>query len=186
MEAARILTAIGVKPRRTIRVALWTGEEQGLLGSRAYVRDHFGTVEEPKPAHATFAGYFNIDSGTGRARGLTVFGPAEAATILREATASLADLGLLGATSTTSRARGSSDHTSFNWAGLPGINVLQDPIEYQSYTWHTNLDTYERIVEDDAKKSAIAIAAAVYHLAMREEMLPRLSRDAMPRRPAGN
>jgi len=186
MEAARILTAIGVKPRRTIRVALWTGEEQGLFGSQAYVREHFGTVEEPKPAHAKFAGYFNIDSGTGRARGLTVFGPAEAATILREAIAPLADLGLLGATSTTSRARGSTDHSSFNWAGLPGINVLQDPIEYQTYTWHTNLDTYERIVEDDAKKSAMAIAAAVYHLAMREEMLPRLSGEAMPRRPAGN
>jgi hypothetical protein len=186
MEAARILVAVGVKPRRTIRVALWTGEEQGLFGSQAYVRDHFGTVEEPKPAHEKFAGYFNIDSGTGRARGLTVFGPPEAATILREALAPFADLGLLGATSTTSRARGSTDHTSFNWAGLPGINVLQDPIEYNSYTWHTNLDTYERIVEDDVKKSAIVMAAAVYHLAMRDEMLPRLPREAMPRRPGGN
>ena len=159
MEAARILAAIGVKPRRTIRVGLWTGEEQGLLGSQAYVRDHFGTVEEPKPAHAKFAGYFNIDSGTGRARGLTVFGPPEAATILRDALAPFADLGLLGVTSTTSRARGNTDHTSFNWAGLPGIGSLQDPIEYGTYTWHTNLDTYERIVEDDVKKSAIVMAA---------------------------
>ena len=186
MEAARILAAIGVKPRRTIRVGLWSGEEQGLLGSQAYVRDHFGTVEEPKPAHAKFAGYFNIDSGTGRARGLTVFGPPEAATILRDALAPFADVGLLGVTSTTSRARGNTDHTSFNWAGLPGIGSLQDPIEYGTYTWHTNLDTYERIVEDDVKKSAIVMAAAVYHLATRDELLPRLPRESMPRRPGGN
>ena len=182
MEAARILTAIGVKPRRTIRVALWSGEEQGLLGSQAYVREHFGTAEEPKPAFETFAGYFNIDNGTGRARGLTVFGPPEAATVLREAIAPLSDLGVLGATSTVSRSRGGSDHTSFNWAGLPGITVMQDPIEYQTYTWHTNLDTFERVIEDDAKKSAIAIAAAVYHLAMRDAPMPRLTREQMPRR----
>jgi hypothetical protein len=98
---------------------------------------------------------------------------------------SFSDLGLVGATSTTSRARGNTDHTSFNWAGLPGIGVLQDPIEYQTYTWHTNLDTYERIVEDDVKKSAIVVAAAVYHLAMRDEMLPRLPSEQMPRRPGG-
>ena len=186
MEAARILSAIGVRPRRTIRVALWSGEEQGLLGSQAYVREHFGTAEDPKDAFEKFAGYFNIDNGTGRARGLTVFGPPAAATILREAVAPFADLGVLGATSTTSRARGSSDHSSFNWAGLPGIQVMQDPIEYGTYTWHTNLDTYERVIEDDVKKSAIAIAAAVYHLAMREELMPRLTREQMPRRPGGN
>jgi carboxypeptidase Q len=183
MEAARILAALGVKPRRPIRVGLWTGEEQGLLGSQAYVREHFGTVEEPKPAHAKFAGYFNIDSGTGRARGLTVFGPPEAATILRDALAPFGDLGLLGVTSTTSRARGSTDHTSFNWAGLPGIGSLQDPIEYGTYTWHTNLDTYERIIETDAQQSAMAIAAAVYHLAMREEKLPRFTKEQMPALP---
>jgi carboxypeptidase Q len=186
MEAARILSAIGIRPRRTIRVALWSGEEQGLLGSQAYVREHFGTAEEPKEAFEKFNGYFNIDNGTGRARGLTVFGPADAATILREAVAPFADLGVLGATSTTSRTRGSSDHSSFNWAGLPGIQVMQDPIEYATYTWHTNLDTYERIIEDDVKKSAIAIAAAVYHLAMRDELMPRLTREQMPRRPGGN
>jgi hypothetical protein len=186
MEVARILTAVGVRPRRTIRVALWSGEEQGLLGSQAYVREHFGTAEEPKPAFAKFAGYFNIDNGTGRARGFTVFGPPTAATVLREAAAPFSDLGVLGATSTTSRTRGSSDHSSFNWAGLPGITVMQDPIEYGSYTWHTNLDTFERVVEDDAKKSAIAIAGAVYHLAMRDELLPRLTREEMPRRPGGN
>jgi len=181
MEAARILSAIGVKPRRTIRVALWSGEEQGLLGSAAYVREHFGTFEQPKPAHSKFAGYFNVDSGTGRVRGMTVFGPAEAATVLREAMAPMADLGVLGVTSTRSRAAGSTDHTNFNAAGLPGIGTLQDPIEYQSYTWHTNLDTYERVVEDDVKKAAIVIAAGVYHLAMREEPLPRFNAASMPR-----
>ena len=103
MEAIRILQAVGVKPRRTIRLALWSGEEQGLLGSQAYVKEHFGTFENPKPEYANFAGYFNIDSGTGRARGMTVFGPPEAATILRQALAPFADQGVGGATRTRSR-----------------------------------------------------------------------------------
>jgi Zn-dependent M28 family amino/carboxypeptidase len=183
MEAARILVAAGARPRRTVRVALWSGEEQGLQGSQAYVREHFGSAEDPKPAFAKFAGYFNMDTGTGRARAMTVFGPPAAGTILREALAPFRDLGMMGATTTRSRQRGGTDHTSFNDVGLPGIGILQDPIEYQSYTWHTNLDTYERIVEDDVKKSAIVIAAAVYHLAMREEMLPRFAGEEMPRRP---
>src|SRR5262245_56994747 len=114
---------------------------------------------------------------------MTVFGPPPAGVVLREALAPLSDLGVLGATTTRSRQRGGTDSTSFNEAGLPGINVLQDPIEYQSYSWHTNLDTYERIVEDDVKKSAIAIAAAIYHLATRDEQLPRFAADEMPRRP---
>jgi hypothetical protein len=180
MEAARILKTIGVKPRRTIRVALWGGEEQGLLGSKAYVRDHFGTFENPKPEYANFAGYFNVDSGTGRIRGASVFGPPAAAAILRDALAPFEDLGVMGATTTRSRRSGGTDSTSFNEAGLPGIGLSQDPIEYGTYTWHTNLDTYERIIEDDVKKSAVAIAAAVYHLAMREEMLPRFTREEMP------
>jgi hypothetical protein len=183
MEAIRILKAIGVTPRRTIRLALWSGEEQGLLGSQAYVKEHFGTFENPKPEYATFAGYFNIDSGTGRARGMTVFGPPEAAAVLREATVGFEDNGFFGATSTTSRRRGGSDHTSFNEVGLPGIGVQQDPIEYGTYTWHTNLDTYERIIENDARQSAMAIAAAVYRLAMRDELLPRLPKDKMPALP---
>jgi len=183
MEVARILTATGAQPRRTIRVALWSGEEQGLLGSQAYVKEHFGTFEEPKPDFDRLAGYFNIDTGTGRARGMTVFGPPAAGTILSEALASFQDLGILGATTTRSRRRGGTDHTSFNEAGLPGIGVLQDPIQYQSYTWHTNLDTYERIVKDDVKRSAIVIAGAVYHLAMRDAPLPRFTGDDMPRGP---
>jgi carboxypeptidase Q len=180
MEAIRILQAVGAKPRRTIRLALWSGEEQGLLGSQAYVKQHFGTFEDPKPGFAHFAGYFNIDSGTGRARGMTVFGPPEAATVLRQALVPFALQGVAGATRTTSRRRGGSDHTSFNEAGLPGIGVGQDPIEYNSHTWHTNLDTYERIIESDAQSSAMVIASAVYHLAMREEKLPRLTKEQMP------
>ena len=104
LEAIRILQAIGVKPRRTIRVALWSGEEQGLLGSQAYVKEHFGMVENPKPEHANFAGYFNIDSGTGRARGASVFGPPEAAAILREATKPFADNGFFGVNATRAAA----------------------------------------------------------------------------------
>ena len=181
MEAVRILTAIGAKPRRTIRVALWSGEEQGLLGSAAYVRQHFGTFEDQKPEYSKVSAYFNMDSGTGRIRGLTAFGPSATGDVLREATASFKDLGMLGATTTRSRGTGGTDSTNFNAAGLPGINTMLDPIQYQTHTWHTNLDTYERIVEDDVKKAAIVIAGAVYHLAMRDELLPRFSKDDMPR-----
>ena len=180
MEAARILKAIGARPRRTIRVALWSGEEQGLLGSKAYVREHFGSYESPLPAYAKFAGYFNSDSGTGRVRGATVFGPPEAAAILRQVFEPFEDLGVVGATNTRSRRSGGTDSTSFNEAGLPGISLQQDPIDYQTYTWHTNLDTYERVIEDEVKKSATVIAAAVYHLAMRDDMLPRFSKAEMP------
>ena len=180
MEAARILKATGVKPRRTIRVALWSGEEQGLLGSQAYVKEHFGTFENPKPEYAKFGGYFNIDSGTGRARGMSVFGPSEAAKILGDALTPFADFGVLGALNSQSRGLGGSDNTSFNAAGLPGIGVFQDPIEYFTHTWHTNLDTYERVIEEDVKNSAVVIAAAIYQLAMRDELLPRFTNDKMP------
>ena len=183
MEALRILKAIGVKPRRTIRVALWSGEEQGLLGSLAYVKAHFGSFEEPTPEFNKLVAYLNIDSGTGRARGASVFGPAEAATVVREALAPFADLGVAGAIPSKSRALGGSDNTSFSQAGLPGIGMGQDPIEYFNVTWHTNLDTYERIIEDDAKTSATVIAAAVYQLATRDEMLPRFTKEAMPALP---
>jgi len=181
MEAARILKAVGVKPRRTIRVALWGGEEQGLLGSKAYVKEHFGTAEEPKPDYENFAGYINIDTGTGRIRGLTVFGPEAAAAVLRKAAAPFSDLGVAGAIATKSRRTGGTDHTSFNAAGLPGIGTQLDPMEYQTHTWHTNLDTYERIVEDDVKAQAAVIAAVVYELAMRDDKLPRFTKDEMPK-----
>jgi hypothetical protein len=180
MEAARILKALGVKPRRTIRIALWSAEEQGLLGSKAYVAEHFGTFEDPKPEYAKFNGYFNVDSGTGRIRGGSIFGPRAAGEILRDAFAPFEDLGVAGFTVTRSRRTGGTDSTSFNEAGLPGIGLGQDPIQYGSHTWHTNLDTYERIIPEEAMRSAIAVAGAVYHVAMREEMLPRFSKEEMP------
>lgn len=183
MEAARILKTLGVQPRRTIRVALWSGEEQGLLGSQAYVKEHFGSFEEPKAGYEKFGGYFNIDSGTGRVRGAGVFGPPATADILRDILAPFKDDGVAGASATRSRRLGGSDNTSFNQAGLPGIGMGQDPIEYGTHTWHTNLDTYERILEDDVKKDAMVVAWAVYQLAMRDEMLPRFSKSDMPPKP---
>ena len=183
MEAARILKTLGLQPRRTIRVALWSGEEQGLLGSQAYVKEHFGSFEEPKPGYEKFGGYFNIDSGTGRVRGAGVFGPSPAADILRDILAPFKADGVAGAAATRSRRLGGSDNTSFNQAGLPGIGMGQDPIEYGTHTWHTNLDTYERILEDDVKKDAMVVAWAVYQLAMRDDMLPRFSKSEMPPKP---
>lgn len=183
MEAARILKTLGVKPRRTIRVALWSGEEQGLLGSLAYVKQHFGSFEDPKPGYEKFGGYFNIDSGTGRVRGASVFGPPEAANIMREILNPFKGDGVVGAVATRSRRTGGSDHTSFSNAGLPGIGMGQDPIEYDSHTWHTNLDTYERILEDDVKKDAMVVAWAVYQLANSDILLPRFAKGDMPPKP---
>jgi len=144
------------------------------------VKQHFGTFEEPKSEYSKLVAYFNIDSGTGRARGASVFGPPEAASVVRQALAPFEDLGVMGAIASKSRALGGTDSTSFSQAGLAGIGMGQDPIEYNSATWHTNLDTYERIIEDDAKKSAMVIAAGLYQLAMRDELLPRFSKETMP------
>lgn len=181
MEAVRVIQALGLKPRRTIRIALWSGEEQGLLGSAAYVKQHFGSFEEPKEAYYKFDAYLNIDSGTGRIRGANIFGPKEAAAVLRSALAPFEDLGVMGATAGNSRSAAGTDSTSFNAAGLAGVGLGQDPIEYQSHTWHTNLDTYERIIPDDAVKSSTVIAAAIWHLANRDAMLLRFTKDQMPK-----
>ncbi len=183
MEAARILKTLGVQPRRTIRIALWSGEEQGLLGSLAYVKQHFGSAEAPKPEFATFDGYLNIDTGTGRLRGASVFGPPETARVLREILEPFKDLKVYGATVTTSRATGGTDSTSFNNAGLPGIGFTQDTIEYGSHTHHTNLDTYERVIEADVRDAAVVVAGVLYELANRDEMLPRFSATEMPAPP---
>jgi Zn-dependent M28 family amino/carboxypeptidase len=185
MEAVRILQAVGVKPRRTIRVALWSGEEQGLLGSRAYVAERFGSAENSKPDFATLSAYWNVDGGTGRIRGATVFGPPEAAAVLAAVLEPFEDLGIFGASATRSRGGGGTDSGSFNAAGLPGISTSQDPIEYGSHTHHTNLDTYERIVWEDARHAAMVTASVVYHLATRGEPLPRFAAGAMPAAPGG-
>ena len=184
MEATRILKSIGVKPRRTIRVALWSGEEEGLLGSQAYVKEHFGAFEEQKPEFSKLVAYLNVDSGTGRIRGASIFGPPQDADVLREVLLPFNDLGIVGAIANKNRRAGGTDSSSFAQAGLPGVGLGQDPIEYFTDTWHTNLDTYERIIEDDVKKDAIVVAAIIYQLSMRDDMLPRFTAADMPAKPA--
>jgi hypothetical protein len=186
MEAVRILQTIGAKPRRTIRVALWGGEEQGLLGSQAYVEQHFGMVETPKqPAFSKLDAYWNIDTGTGRVRGAGIFGPPEGAQILAQFLKPFEDLGVFGASAGSSRAISGTDSTSFNHAGLPGIGANQDSIEYNAFTHHTILDSYERILPEDVKKDAIVTASVVYHIAMRDQMMPRFTAEQMPPLAAG-
>ena len=185
MEAARILMTTGAKPRRTIRVALWSGEEEGLLGSFAYVKNHFGSAEEPTKDFNKLVAYWNIDDGTGRVRGASVFGPPEAATVLAQLVKPFEDYGIYGASASTARVEGGSDNGAFAVAGLPGIGTQQDNIEYNSTTWHTNLDNYERIVPEDVMKNAIISASVVLHLANRDEMLPRFAADKMPAVPGG-
>lgn len=181
LEAVRILTALHIQPRRTIRIALWSGEEQGLLGSLAYVRQHFGSFENSTPEYAKLDAYFNIDSGTGKPRGAGVFGPAGAADMVREAFAPFADWGFTGVIKSDSRRTGGTDSTSFNNAGLPGIGLAQDAFDYGSFTHHTNLDTYERIYEEDVREGAVEIASAVYAIAMADQMLPRFTAEEMPK-----
>ena len=184
LEAIRILQAIGVKPRRTIRLALWSGEEQGLRGSVAYVAQHFGTFEAPKPEYEHFAGYFNIDSGTGKARGMTVFGPPAAADVLRPLLVPFAGNGVMGASVDAQPQSAAARITPRSTrSGCRASASARIRIEYGTHTWHTNLDTYERVIESDAQQSAMAIATAVYHLAMRDEKLPRFTKDAMPPKP---
>ncbi len=183
MEAARILLKLGVQPRRTIRVALWSGEEEGILGSQAYVKEHFGSFEAQKPEYSKLVGYLNIDTGTGQLRGASVFGPAATAATLREILAPFQDLGIYGAATSSSRVVGGTDSTAYNNAGLPGIGFQQDPIEYNTHTHHTNLDTYERVIEDDVKKAAVIVASTIYHLSMRDDMLARFAPGDMPAPP---
>lgn len=181
LEAVRILSALHVKPRRTIRIALWSGEEEGLLGSLAYVQQHFGSFENQKPEYAKLDAYFNIDSGTGKPRGAGVFGPEGAADMVREAMMPFEDWGFVGVLKSDSRRTGGTDSTSFNNAGLPGIGLAQDSFDYGSFTHHTNLDTYERIYEEDVREGAVEIASAVYALAMADEMVPRFKDSEMPK-----
>jgi carboxypeptidase Q len=180
MEAVRLMQTLGLKPRRTIRIALWSAEEQGLLGSKAYVEEHFGSFEKPKADFAKFVAYFNVDDGTGRIRGANIFGPSEATAALRAALAPFEDMGVVGASATRSRVAASTDSTSFNAAGLAGINLAQDPIEYDAVTWHTNLDTYERVIPEDMKQMATVVAGAVWHLANRDQALARFPGGEMP------
>ena len=185
LEAIRLLKAVGAHPRRTIRVALWSGEEQGLYGSIAYVEQHFGSAENPKPEWFKFNGYLNIDSGTGKPRGASVFGPPEAAAMVQTAMDHFKDWGFYRVNPSLSRTTSGTDSTSFNNAGLPGIGYSQDPFDYNSYTHHTSFDTYERIYEPDVREAAVEEALTLYHLAMADQMLPRCSAETMPGPPPG-
>jgi carboxypeptidase Q len=184
IEAIRVLQKLNLKPRRTVRVALWSGEEEGLLGSLAYVKAHFGSAEAPKPEWYKLDCYFNVDTGTGALRGGSVFGPPEAAAALRPVLKMFEDFGMYGATSNNSRNVAGTDSTSFANAGLPGIGMQQDPIEYNTMTHHTNLDTYERIIPEDVKRAAAIIASAVWDVANQPSMIPRFTKDQMPAKPA--
>ncbi|MDX1934686.1 MAG: M20/M25/M40 family metallo-hydrolase [Capsulimonadales bacterium] len=174
MEAVRILKALGVRPRRTIRIALWSGEEQGLYGSRAYVAEHFGErksgVLSVKPEHEKLSGYFNLDNGTGKIRGIYCQGNREIAPIFAEWLKPFHDL---GATTVTLRNTGGTDHLPFDGVGLPGFQFIQDPVEYDTRTHHSNQDSFDRIQEDDMKQAATIMAAFLYNAAMRDEKLPR-------------
>ena len=185
MEAARILQTIGAHPRRTIRVALWSGEEQGEYGSNAYVKDHFGSHEAPKPDYNKLQAYWKIDDGTGLVRGASIFGPPAAAAILAQYLKPLEIWGVYGAQSSNARVEGGSDNGAFAVAGLPGIGTGQDNIEYNTLTWHSNLDNYERIIPDDVMKNAVMSATVMWGLANRDELLPRYADADFPAIPAG-
>jgi carboxypeptidase Q len=185
MEAARILMATGAHPRRTIRVALWSGEEEGELGSFAYVKQHFGSAESPTSDFGKLDAYWNIDDGTGRVRGASIFGPPEAASILAQYFKPFEEWGIYGALASSARVAGGSDNGAFAVNGLPGIGTQQDNIEYNSTTWHTNLDTYERIVPEDVIHNAVITASVMLHLANRDQMLPRFAPAQMPPVPEG-
>ena len=191
MEVMRILTALGVKPRRTIRVGLWTGEEQGEFGSYGYVKQHFGEIPRStspdqasvteydrdaagpiifKPEYQKISAYFNLDNGSGRIRGIYLQKNAAVAPIFAQWIAPLADLGV---GTITMRDTGGTDHEAFDAVGVPGFQFIQDPLDYGSRTHHSNMDTYERLQPEDLAQAAAVEAIFVYNAAMRDQMLPR-------------
>ena len=172
MEAMRILKQSGVPLRRTVRIGLWGGEEQGLLGSRAYVTEHFANRADMvlKPAHAKFSSYYNVDNGTGAIRGVYLQGNEAAAPIFE---AWMKPFNNVGMTTLTIRDTGGTDHQAFDAVGLPGFQFIQDPVEYSSRTHHSNMDVYERIQAPDMRQNAVIVASFVYHAANRDELLPR-------------
>ncbi len=180
MEAARIIQTLGIKPRRTIRVALWSGEEQGLLGSTAYVKAHFGEMKPGDgseksrltkgPEYETLSAYYNLDGGSGKIRGVFAQGNAAAMPIFE---AWLRPFAALGAGTVTLRNTGSTDHISFDRVGLPGFQFIQDGLDYRTQTHHSTQDSIERVVEDDVKFNAVVMAAFVFQTAMMDEKMPR-------------
>jgi hypothetical protein len=181
MEAVRILKSLNLQPRRTIRIALWTGEEQGLFGSRAYVTDHFAARDSTglkiKPDHAKFSAYFNLDNGTGKIRGVYQQMNAEVGPIFD---AWMGPFKADGMKTLTISNTGGTDHQAFDAVGLPGFQFIQDAVEYGSRTHHSNMDTYERIQADDMKWNSAVLAAFVWQAAQRDEKLPRKPMPAAP------
>ena len=191
MEVMRILMALHVHPRRTIRIALWTGEEQGIFGSKGYCTEHFGSAKlstapdqaalpeymrraagplEVKPEQKLISGYFNVDNGSGKIRGIYTQGNTAMAPIFAQWMAPLKDLGV---TTVTNRNTGGTDHLSFDAVGIPGFQFIQDPLDYETRTHHSNEDTVERLQIADLKQIATVEAIFVYNAAMRDQMLPR-------------
>ncbi len=191
MEVMRILTTLHIKPRRTIRVALWTGEEQGLFGSQGYVKQHFGDIPrstdpdqlkvgewmrkitgpiQVKPEQEKISGYFNVDNGSGKIRGIYLQQNAAVGPIFQQWMEPLKDVGV---TAITLRNTGGTDHLSFDAVGIPGFQFIQDPLDYGERTHHSNMDTYERLQPDDLAQAAFVEAIFVYNTAMRDQMLPR-------------
>ncbi len=191
MEAVRILKALDIKPRRTIRIALWTGEEEGLFGSRGYCAMHFGSAKtstapdqmqlpefmrrsagplEVKPEQKLVSAYFNVDNGSGKIRGIYTQGNAAVAPIFAQWIAPLKDLGV---TTVTMRNTGGTDHLSFDAVGIPGFQFIQDPLDYESRTHHSNMDVYEELQAADLKQIATVEAIFVYNAAQRDQMMPR-------------
>ena len=172
MEAMRILQTLGVRPRRTIRVALWDGEEFDYGGSLDYVTRHLADPKtlELRPAHAKISGYFNLDSGTGKIRGVYLQGNELVRPIF---SAWLQPFHYLGAETLTSENTSGTDHMIFDAVGIPGFTFIQDPLSYGTVTHHTDQDVFNQLAEDDLKQAAVIMASFVYHAAMRDDLLPR-------------
>ena len=182
MEVVRILKATGLQPKRTIRIALWSGEEEGLLGSRGYVKNHFADPADMvlKPEHSKVSAYYNLDNGTGKIRGIYLQGNESARSIFEEWLKPFHDM---GATTVTISNTGGTDHQSFDGVGIPGFQFIQDAIEYDTRTHHTNMDTYDHLIPEDLKQAATIIASFVYNTAQRAEKIPR--KELPKPRPAG-
>ncbi|MEO7524573.1 MAG: M20/M25/M40 family metallo-hydrolase [Ferruginibacter sp.] len=182
MEAIRILKASGIKPKRTIRIALWSGEEQGLLGSRGYVKKTFADPADMKllPAHEKLSVYFNLDNGTGKIRGIYTQGNEAVRPIFQQWLAPFKDM---GAKTVTLSNTGGTDHLAFDAVGLPGFQFIQDPLEYDTRNHHSNMDVYDHLQEADLKQAATIVAVFVYHAAMRDAKIPR--KELPQARPAG-